>query len=214
MSHPAPFNLELVYLGAGTEADRQHLAQCEACSAYVGRLQQPVALPTDLRAWVSRPQARRAWLVPLAALAAAAAVMVVTQVSQQPREDIIRTKGSPAVTLYIKRDSGVAQWDGQAPIQPGDSIRLAVQPEGFLALQVLSSGQILFRGYVSRPRQELPLSWRVDSDPNATELTLVFSSLPLTLEQALMASRLGTRDGEIWVTTLMLRKEAAPEMPP
>jgi len=216
--HPSRLELDRAWLGAGSPETTAHLGRCERCSAWVARLEQPVAVP----GWVSEIGAprRRSWLSAGTGLVAAGALSVLLLVpwGQMQVGPSTQAKGTPAVALYVQRDGVVALWDGQQPVAPGDSLRLKVVPEGLRFVVVAAatgSGTplVLFQGEVRGDEELLPESWRVDASPEDETMVIVRSRerLDATGLPALIASP-PARD-DLWLTRLVISKRAAGSRP-
>ena len=201
MTHPSFYALDLLHLGVGDAAHRAHLAQCHACSAYLGRLEQPVGVPADLRA---RVRSRFAWPW-FAPLGLATAGVLVAVIAMQGGSTEVRSKGQPTVSVFLKRGERVMLWNGVEPVQPRDSLRLEVRPEGLPHLRVLSGTETLFEGMLASPKEALPVGWRVDDHGLDIELGLVFSKSALSESVAREAWRAQTRSEDVWATSLVLR---------
>ncbi|MFY0564212.1 hypothetical protein ACN28E_10205 [Archangium lansingense] len=78
----------------------------------------------------------------MAALAASLALVLwVPREVETPRTPMVglRSKGNPAVALYVKTGDTVRLWDGESPVAEGDLLRLKVMPEGFTRLTVAAA---------------------------------------------------------------------------
>jgi hypothetical protein len=205
MTHPSSLSLDLLHLGRGRPADREHAQACPQCSAYLARLAMPVAVPDSVR---SLPATRHAgpllgrWLL-VGGLGAAVAAGLLLLVAR-PGTDEVRSKGTPTTSVFVLRDGVVMRWDGLAPVRAGDALQLEVQPEGMLRLQVFEVEQQLFEGELTAGKQTLPISWKVDPGTDAVELRLVFSKERLTPERGLAVWSSRRRDDGVWATTLRL----------
>lgn len=213
-NHPSFLELDRGALGSVSEELRRHLDACPTCRAYAERLQQPLPIPAWVRDEAARsgPAARvRAWLGPLAALVAAAAVFAVVLPLRKPW---VAAKGQASVALYLKRGEQVSLWDGRSRVRPGDLLRLQVVPEAqehvLVAVSAASGGlEVLYQGSVA-PRREtlLPESWRVDDTAEPETLVVALSAKRLDLEALRRAMESSARASDLWMTVLTLRKEA------
>lgn len=208
--HPSFLELDRLALGDGTVAARHHLESCVDCRGYVGRL----GLAPPIPAWVrglprERPRARWRvlWALPAVASLAALALFVL------PREEMaVRSKGAPAVVLYIKHGEKVTPWDGHRSVATGDLLRLEVAPGSFGYVTVYTghdARQVLYAGALTEAKPVLlPAGWEVDASPQAEILHVALSRGPLL---AADAARLEApvRDADLWRLDLTVPKQGA-----
>jgi hypothetical protein len=127
--------LERFALGAPDPGIASHLAACPACARCLEQIRgdaivlPPLALPAA-RPAPARP-ARRRWLAPVFAAAAAAAIVLVfvryrPAPGDEPVRDLIGVKGVGEVTLELVRErAGVIRFDA-ASYAPGDRWKVVV----------------------------------------------------------------------------------------
>ncbi|MEZ4240559.1 MAG: hypothetical protein R3F59_31270 [Myxococcota bacterium] len=163
MTHPSPLALDRLALGAPDPATQAHVDACDACRAHVEAVcAPPPPMSGRIRA-LRRPRAR------LVAVAVALAALLVL-VRPAP---YVGTKGGPTVEVWTRRGDEVARWDG-APLHPGDSLRLRVDPGPHRRVTVLAGADVLYAGAVDGPGA-LPTSWRLDDAPGPERLRVVLS---------------------------------------
>lgn len=212
-SHPSFFALDRATLGSDeVDAHRDHVDSCDRCRAHVERLLRPDPVP----AWVVElrpPRARptwRWWGSGLALAGAVAALLFVVLHDRRDRDAFTTVKGSATVVVHVKRGDEVFVWDGVAPIQPGDRLRLEVAPGGHRHVQVFTSARVSLYD-APLPTQAgptlLPKAWQVDDQPGAETLIVVLSDDPVSADSLDRAP-----DDRVWRTTLILNK-TTPEEP-
>jgi hypothetical protein len=120
--------------GGADRAVHDHVARCAACARCLDQIRGDlVALPPLAVPAPRPPRARRRWLPPAMALAAAAAVALVvwrgrdgTPGEDAPREDVARVKGVGEVVLGVVRErGGVIRHDART-YAPGDRWKVVV----------------------------------------------------------------------------------------
>jgi hypothetical protein len=217
--HPSFYALDRLRLGEPARVDeREHLATCLTCAAYLrdpatpGAAAPPAWLsgvglppapksppPPSTWAW---PWRRPGWrlLVPsLVAGAAFAAALVVLRPARpvDAPADGIRAKGSPAVQLFIKRGERVFPWTGGA-VHPGDRLRMEVNGAGFgfvsLAGRSPPEGKpvVLYDGALDAGAHLLPVSFRVDAEGKQEILSVIFGRRPVPVELHVQAQETET----------------------
>ena len=153
-NHPSELALEAYLLDRETSKVAPHLAGCERCRARVARMEREgedfrrFVLPATLDAVLEKnaPRRRKAWLwlVAIAPVAAAAALIVSLQPTQPP-EGYVGEKGGMSLIAYLGSPGGTkAVVDGQA-VDPAAQLRFSVAPRGRCNLWLVSvdeSGQI------------------------------------------------------------------------
>jgi hypothetical protein len=210
MNHPSSFALDCVALGEPPGELADHLAGCAGCRAYLEHRTRVPAIP----AWLgARPRSRR-WGLALAAattvLAAAACLLFVVRPRMTDPAADEREKGTPVVTIYLKRDDHVSVWDG-GPIRPGDQLRLQVRGGGFRHVSVASlpaggPPQILYAGVLEGDGPHLlPLSFQADAEGDREVLSVVLGPGELA-PAAHLLSPLHPMNG-LWTTRLTMTKE-------
>ncbi|AKT38551.1 hypothetical protein [Chondromyces crocatus] len=252
--HPSFLELDRLALDAATSPETQaHVAACPTCQRHLAsRESAPLAdLPalqqraraaaaardlTGPRRIVQLPAVRRLlWAGP--SLAAAAAVILFVLFRPQVHVDVphdpatsgefTTIKGSASALLHIKRGEHLFVWDGLAPVQPGDKLRLEVAADGFTHVTVLAAPPpsapgappapfassvpqapapvVLYSAAIDPERPvALPKAWEVDDSPGPESLVVVLSAAPLDPTLALDALRT-PRDG-VWIQRFDLSK--------
>jgi hypothetical protein len=222
-SHPSFLALDRAALGDMTEEVRAHLASCPRCAGHVDSLGLPPPVPSWAVALANEPPRRTpsflARLAPwgVAALAAGLALVLwVPRASETFPAPMagLRSKGSPAVALYVKTGDAVRLWDGESPVAEGDLLRLKVMPEGFTWLTVAAadgdSWQVLHEGPVpERGETLLPTSWRVEPGAQPERLLVVLSHAPVPPESVAPLHEEPARTGSLWVLPLTLSKPSS-----
>jgi hypothetical protein len=133
--HPSSLDLEAFAVGEPDETVERHLAECEACRAFVTKLGGLAAPP--LR---SAPTSRLAKVIPLIVpLAAAAALFFVLK--RPPPSDVptpiprssleapapeTTFKGALPIAVVRERNGSQERFTGRAAIRPGDRLRVEV----------------------------------------------------------------------------------------
>lgn len=219
--HPSQYALDRAALGAPVPPEvAAHLARCAPCAATIEARRSPEA-PVP---WLARvrlaaaPRRRRRWwwLLPIPALAAlAAAVPLVLRSAHvaAPGGEATREKGTPIVTVYVKRGEAVTAWDGRTPLRAGDRLRVGVRGPGYAHLSVASlpspgAPVLLYAGPLAPSGGEtlLPLSFRVDGAGQAEVLSVIASGEPVGLgAHAEPPERVRQRGA--WTVRLQLPKE-------
>jgi hypothetical protein len=126
----------------------------------------------------------------------------------------LRSKGSPAVALYVKTGDSVRLWDGESPVAEGDLLRLKVMPEGFTWLTVAAADgdtwQVLHEGPLpERGELLLPTSWRVEPGAEPERLLVVLGHAPVPSESLASLHEAPMRDESLWVLPLTLSKPSS-----
>jgi len=227
---------------------REHLTACPRCADYVGKLRAD-RTRLDRPAWltqlarpapvpVSRPalhqrrwsaqgaRGRSRWRRAPAVLLASAAAALLLLILWPPRPGLpedpgpLRTKGEPAVAVYVKRSDRVWLWDGLASLQRGDQLRLKIVAAGYAHVTVAAPDgkssrlRLLYAGRLAGPETLLPTSWELDAQPEPEVLHVLLSPQPLSAQDlqspaATSELPLTTRTaGAIWAKTLRLPKTA------
>lgn len=226
---------------------RQHLDECQRCADYVAklhadrsRLGRPawltqLATPTPVpgrpalttrrlsvrRGGPGRASFWRRTTLLLGAGAAAALLLVMRVPPRVPLADdagMLRTKGEPAVAVYVKRQDRVWLWDGLSSLQSGDQLRLKIVAAGYAHVAVAapdgkSAGlRLLYAGPLAGPETLLPTSWEVDAQPEPEVLHVLLSPKPLSAQDLAPATTQQPtpqrKAGAIWSKTLRLPKTA------
>lgn len=230
--HPSFLALDRAALGDTPEEVRAHLASCPRCAGHVEALGRPPPVPSWAVALAHeppRPPSLLARLAPwgVAALAAGLALVLWvphgTETLPAPMAGL-RSKGSPAVALYVKTGDAVRLWDGEAPVTEGDLLRLKVMPEGFRWLTVAAaegdswqvrSWQVLHEGPVpERGETLLPTSWRVEPGEQPERLLVVLSHAPVPSESLASLHEQPARTEALWVLPLTLSKPSSEPVSP
>ena len=146
--------------GAGAAAERavgEHLARCAACARCLDEIRgDRVALPPlPPLAVPERRAARRWWLAPAMAFAAAAAVALVVWRSggvdgdgggMAPREELARVKGVGEVVLGVVRERGGVIREDVRTYAPGDRWKVVVTcppaASAWIDVAVYDAGQV------------------------------------------------------------------------
>lgn len=220
--HPSHYALDRAVLGSPDDPEVvRHVARCARCArAMADRRAAPDAPPwlgaVEVRAERARPPWWRRWraFLPVPALAALALVLAVAGVGRAPAppSGAIRAKGSPVLTLYVKRGQVVSPWDGRRPLRPGDRLRLTVRGAGFghVSVAAVAGAEepvVLYEGPVEPDAETaLPLSFRVEGGGEEDVLSVILARRPvLASEHAAAAGRVEARD--TWSARLHLPKE-------
>lgn len=215
--HPSEYALDRAALGAAAPHVVAHLARCARCSDVVASRRAPGAPPawlTSVKIGPERRRRRRWWILPIPLLAAAAAMIVAVHGGTiRGGAAGIREKGTPRVTVFVKRGDTVAAWDGRAAIRPGDRLRLSVRGKGYAQMSIASvatpgAPAVLWAGPLEREGETVPpLSFRVDAQGSREVLSVVLSSEAIPLSQHASVAR---RDDRVWSVRLDIPKEVAP----
>jgi hypothetical protein len=226
-AHPSFLALDRAALGDMPEEVRAHLASCPRCAGHVDALGRPPPVPSWAVALAHEPPRTASLLARLApwgvaALAAGLALVLwvprATETLPAPRAGL-RSKGSPAVALYVKTGDAVRLWDGEAPVAEGDLLRLKVMPEGFRWLTVAAadggSWQVLHEGPVpERGETLLPTSWRVEPGEQPEQLLVVLSHAPVPASSLAPLHEEPARTEALWVLPLTLSKPSPEPVSP
>lgn len=222
-SHPSFLALDRAALGDMTEEVRAHLASCPRCAGHVDSLGRPPPVPSWAVALANEPPRRAPSLLSrlapwgVAALAAGLALVLwvprTTETLPGPMAGL-RSKGSPAVALYVKTGDSVRLWDGESPVAEGDLLRLKVMPEGFTWLTVAAADgdtwQVLHEGPLpERGELLLPTSWRVEPGAEPERLLVVLGHAPVPSESLASLHEAPMRDESLWVLPLTLSKPSS-----
>ena len=180
------------------QAATSHLAGCERCRKRLAVQErtrdefvlQPV--PAALRPAPERP-GLVSWvrsLVPLAAIAFAAATFVVVPAirDQAPAEvEAARTKGGGAsLEVWVDRDAGPRALRDDEPLVAGDRIQVLYDPEGAEQVALVGrdpGGAVEIWGTLSPDHdglQPAPFALTLDATPGYQEVLVVRSPRPLT----------------------------------
>lgn len=202
-------------------AAQEHLSHCEACASHVARVQEPEPVPGWVRA-LEAPARRRGlgwfgWSGALFAVTLASFALLVWphgEVTEQATP-YVGVKGAPALALYVKRGEQVSVWDGTGPVRPGDRLRLQLASQEYAHVWVgTEDGRSQLVRLYSAPLpaggELLPPSWSVDGEGRVERLLVVLSREPLGEARLRQAVEAQTRDTDIWVELLQLRKDVAP----
>jgi hypothetical protein len=230
-SHPSFLALDRAALGDMTEEVRTHLASCPRCAGHVDALGRPPPVPSWAVALANEPPRTPSILARLApwgvaALAAGLALVLwvprTTETLPAPMAGL-RSKGNPAVALYVKTGDAVRLWDGESPVAEGDLLRLKVMPEGFRWLTVAAaegdswqvrSWQVLHEGPVpERGETLLPTSWRVEPGEQPERLLVVLGHEPVPAESLASLHEEPARTEALWVLPLTLSKPSPKPIP-
>ncbi|MFE8596441.1 zf-HC2 domain-containing protein [Archangium violaceum] len=223
-SHPSFLALDRAALGDMTEEVRAHLASCPRCAGHVDSLGRPPPVPSWAVALANEPPRRApsllARMAPWGVAALAAGLALVLWVPRTATETLpapmagLRSKGSPAVALYVKTGDAVRLWDGESPVAGGDLLRLKVMPEGFTWLTVAAaegdSWQVLHEGPVpERGETLLPTSWRVEPGEQPERLLVVLGHAPVPTGSLASLHEEPMRNESLWVLPLSLSKPSS-----
>jgi len=200
-AHPSFRELDRIALGDDLPLAHRHASACDACAAYLGSHPAP-----HMTAPLAAPRRRRLPRLALigAPALAAAAVAVALLLPSPPKEPWVATKGAPSVSLFVMRGATLSRWDGSAPFQPGDRIRLRVAPQGFTHVAVAAFDPLtktwvpLFEGEVAGDEKLLPGSWELDAAPGSERILVALDTGPVRL------------DGAAWSRELVLPKSESP----
>jgi hypothetical protein len=152
--HPSELALEAYLLDGEPSKVAPHLAGCERCRLRVARMEREgeefrrFVLPATLDAVLERnaPDRRKrwVWMLGIAPVAAAAALILAIRPSGPP-EGYVGEKGGMSLVAYLGAPGGARMvLDGQA-VQPAAAVRFSLTPAGRCNLWVVSvdeSGQI------------------------------------------------------------------------
>lgn len=197
MSHPSFLALDRHALEPQA-AVASHLEGCASCRAHVEAVQRALPLP----GWLEKPPVRRRLWPGALALAGAAAALLLTLTPAAP--PATTAKGGPGVTVWLRRGSDVARWDGARALRAGDAFRLELSGEGYAHAAVVRGAEVLFRA-PAPSRATMTPAWELDAEPGDERLLVVYSQQPL--EGAQVPGLVGRRDAEVWSVELVLRKE-------
>lgn len=189
--HPSYLALDRAALGGLSNELAEHVSECPECLAYLEEVAEapPASGLAELgrRVAARRTKAHLRWawaLVPVAA--AASALLFVGPRSETPRETpYIGVKGFSSVWIYVKRGGDTQLWDGKSALQPGDRLRLKVDPGSFRHIAVYSAKETtppepLYEGEVLPGHiSTLPDAWELDAEPGAERLFVVLSQEPM-----------------------------------
>jgi hypothetical protein len=244
-AHPSFLALDRAALGSRTASLSRHLVACSRCRAHVERIADPAPLPESASARLRpeiaprrapRPLPRRTWIGGLAAAAAVVALFVALLVGRdrdgldRPDDRLVADvgrrppgkaavddgiKGGRAVGVYVRRGSHTFLWDGSAPVEPGDALRLKLVPDGMTQVHVFGETggararlALLHRADIAPDRDALlDTAWRVDGAGGREVLVVVLSRRPLSRAAAEAAARAGGMGEELWVARLVLAKQ-------
>ncbi|HYO70415.1 MAG TPA: hypothetical protein VEU33_30480, partial [Archangium sp.] len=159
-------------------------------------------------------------LAPWGVAALAAGLALVLWVPRPTTETLpapmagLRSKGSPAVALYVKTGDAVRLWDGESAVAEGDLLRLKVMPEGFTWLTVAAAEggtwQVLHEGPLpERGETLLPTSWRVEPGEQPERLLVVLSHAPVPAESLVSLHAEPARTDALWVLPFTLSKPSS-----
>jgi hypothetical protein len=214
-SHPSYLALDRHALGLRSVETAAHLETCARCKGHLGALAQPEKIPAWARALERAPQPglfarmRAKILIGSFALAtAAAAVLVVARPTPASYEG---SKGAPSVAVYVKHGEKISLWDGRAPLQAGDAIRLKVMGAGYshLSVELLEGAKrtALYEGGVADHGETvLPNSWAFDDWAGPEHLLIVFSNSALGNAELELAAQQHPRTQQLWSTLLVFNK--------
>jgi hypothetical protein len=226
--HPSPFALDVHFADGqpATSSLATHLADCDVCRRYIAEVaaaaepferREPMA---SHRAETARADASWKRWTPFLGLAVATcgALLAVRGFSERPHEDLsayVGVKGTPAVETIVRRNEGLAIWDGRTPLRRDDvlAFRLACEGYGHVAVFARSTATAVSRVYAGDCPQRpapLPFSLVVDEQPGREAVTLVLSKRLLEDDALATAAQQRTRDSEIWVVALSFPKGGLP----
>jgi hypothetical protein len=161
--HPASYLLEEVAAGVGDEQTSQHVEQCEACRAYVTKLEAGAAdfaqqLPSaeqfaDGVVERSKSSGKRAWIAAGAALSLVAAAAVLFLVLRPPEATVgpvamattttdmadatgVRFKGAPQIAVIRERDGQQQRLSVEAGIRAKDRLRVEISVDAPTMVEV------------------------------------------------------------------------------
>lgn len=206
--HPSYLALDRAALGGPSSELQKHVEDCPECRAYLEALAEPPA-PSGLAEVRRRVAARRSkarfWWAAVPVAAAAGALLFVDARVETPREaPYVGVKGFSSVWIYVKREGDTQLWDGKRALQPGDQLRLKVDPGAFRHVAVYAAKEAappepLYAGEVAAGRiSTLPDAWELDAEPGAEQLFVVLSHEPVTPRWA------EWRDGKVAPGTAVL----------
>jgi hypothetical protein len=193
----------------------EHLASCEACRAYLARLdalgsaRPPLGALGPSRGWQATGWR---WLLPAAATLSLAAGVALVMARETPkRGEYVASKGTPAVQLVVRRGDTTAVWDGRAPLRPRDVLAVRVACEGLsqVTLAVPANGgwtKLADAPCPADPSVPLPLTLVVDETPGEERLAVVVSRTPLDGARLEAAVRETTRKADMWTVRFELSK--------
>ncbi|MGQ0507741.1 MAG: hypothetical protein ACT4TC_20760 [Myxococcaceae bacterium] len=113
----------------------------------------------------------------------AAALVAVVSVRSLPQDDGgFRTKGTPQVDVFVKREHEAAfLWESGTPLRSGDAIRLRTRASGFRRVRVLSSdGAELWSAALDGKTPVFSDTWVLDDASGPELLRVTFSAAPWT----------------------------------
>lgn len=160
--HPASYLLEEVAAGVGDEQTSQHVEQCEACRAYVAKLEAGAAafaekLPcpevfADGVVERSKRSGKRAWIAAGAAVSLVAAAAVLFLVLRPPEATVgpvamatttdtadatgVRFKGAPQIAVIRERDEQQLRLGVEAGIRAWDRLRVEISVDAPTLIEV------------------------------------------------------------------------------
>ena len=185
MRHPSYLSLDRHALGHDDDEVEAHVQTCERCQDYVDSVKRdPGPVPLSILREVRAPSRPRLGWVAAVALAATLALVVWAGLpvlgdrSSEEEPYTMVKSGSPSVTVFVHRAGEVRVWDGD-PLQPGDSVRLRIEPAGTghdvtISTPAPEGDVVLYEGELT-PDGLLPVSWEVDAEPGPEDLLVVIT---------------------------------------
>jgi hypothetical protein len=212
MSHPSILKLEAHLLDPARSLVAGHLASCDHCRDVLVTMQTQgdefmrIVYPATVQSLMPRPSSRWSWagiFAPVAALAAAAVVVVV---SRGPDSDYSGTKGfSVKLNVYASLEAGARVLSDKDQVPANAALRFRIQPGKPCNLGIVSVDE---RGEVSRlfpasgntgeklaAVEDLPGGAILDGKPGPERIFAVCSAQPLEMPQVEQAVKVATGTG-------------------
>jgi hypothetical protein len=155
-------------------------------------------------------------MIGLSSLVAAACVLLVLQLRRP--EEVLRTKGDPFISFYVKRGEQVLRGSSQKVLQPGDRLRFtytaaSVRYLAILSLDGAAQASIYYPAGTQAERVEpgtdvlLPSSVELDATLGEERIVAVFCAEPFEVEPLRAALAALPASPGCSIYTLRVRKQ-------